>query len=487
MVELPRHPHPLVTTLREMEQPRRAVLAIGLAALVVVGAIWGGPAAGPAGLIVVVVGAAAAAVLLGSPYLAMATLLVASFTRLAVPQLGLPSEPMVLVLYALVAAVVLAVARGALRVHVGALELAMAAYLLWNVVSALVPHELPAVVPTTGDPISVARFVLSGTVLPFLAYVVARAVLRDPARVRHLLIGIVVLATYSAIVSILQFTGPAGLVWPRYVVNSPTYAERAVGVVNQPAVNGMLMVVGFVTAMFLAQRRGLGRLTRVAMLLAALLCLPGIYLTKTRAVWLVFAISLVLCAVCAKGVRVGFVATLAAAAAAVGLNWATFTSTDREAGGVGSTSEVVDRLNSIATSMWAIEQKPLFGWGIGRFAQVNTYYHQQWAPSADYRRGYAYSSHENELGIATELGLVGLALWLAVLVLLVLAVLRAARRLPAGSPVGGDLGLIAVIGLGLWVVTGFTADLRFFDFANMITFVLAGAAAGLAHGAAGEG
>ena len=55
----------------------------------------------------------------------------------------------------------------------------MLAYFAWNVVSAFLPHTFPAAVPTTGEPIVVYRFILTGTVLPFVAFVVGRALIRD--------------------------------------------------------------------------------------------------------------------------------------------------------------------------------------------------------------------------------------------------------------------------------------------------------------------
>jgi O-antigen ligase len=307
---------------------------------------------------------------------------------------------------------------------------------------------------------------------------VGYTVVRGTRRVQALMTTLVLLATYSTVVSVLQFTGPAAWVWPRYIVEAPNYPERANGIFNQPVVNGLVLVAGFVTALFLAHEKTLGRLPRTAAAIVAVACVPGIYLTRTRAVWLVFALGLVVCAVFARGRRTGFVVTLAVAIGFVVLTWPTFSSSDRAAGGVGSASEVDDRLNTIATSFAAIEQRPLLGWGIGRFAQVNTYLHQVWEPSISFIRGYAIASHENELGIATELGLIGLALWLAVLGLLGRDLAGALRRLPVDGLAGRVLGLLALTVFGVWAVAGLTVDLRYFDFANLLVFLLIGAAVG---------
>ena len=63
------------------------------------------------------------------------------------------------------------------------------------------------------------RFIMIGTVIPFVLYVVGRYTFDRAAAVRALLWTILALAAYSAAVSIMQFTGPTDLVWPRYIVD----------------------------------------------------------------------------------------------------------------------------------------------------------------------------------------------------------------------------------------------------------------------------
>ena len=95
-------------------------------------------------------GAALVALLLGSPLAGFAALAITSFLRQALQGTGLPAEPMVLVLVALVAATAVAATRKQVRVNLGPLEFAMLAYVTWNVVSMIAPHELPAMVPSHG-------------------------------------------------------------------------------------------------------------------------------------------------------------------------------------------------------------------------------------------------------------------------------------------------------------------------------------------------
>lgn len=456
----------------------RAALVIAAGVVVMAGVMFTGPVTGPVGLFLVAVAGATGLGILGSPTLAMLLLLFASFLRTAVRVSGLPAEPMVLVLAGLCVSAVIARARGAIGFRFGALEAFMVAYLAWNVVSMVWPHALPATLPGTGEPVSTYRFILTGTAVPFIAFVVGRAIYRTELQITWVLTAIVLLAGFSGVTGILQFTGPTALVWPSYILDSPVWPGRAVGIFNQPAVNGLLMVTGFVTAMLLVRQPTTNLPTRVTALLCAGACVPGIYFTYTRAVWLVFGVSLLFCALFAKGARTGFVGTIVAALLLVVANWATFTSSDRRSGGVGSTDEVFDRLNTIETSLWAIREKPVMGWGIGRFTQVNTYYHQAWDQSVSFARGYGISSHENELGIAVELGLVGLGLWLAVLVLVSVQLARAVRRLPIEGLRGRAIALLALTVFATYVVCGLTIDLRYHDFANLVVFLLAGIAVG---------
>ena len=247
---------------------------------------------------------------------------------------------------------------------------------------------------------------------------------------------------------------------------------------NQPVVNGLVLIVGFLAATLIASHAVESRLLRGCAAAVAVASAYGVYLTHTRAVWLAFALVVLIGAVAGRGFRSGFVLTLGVMVLAVASNWSTFTSSDRSAGGVGSASEVHDRLNTIATSIWAFEQKPLMGWGIGRFAAVNTYHHQQYSPEIPWQRGFGISSHLDALGILVELGIIGLAFWIVVLVLIYTRLVRATRQLPAGEMYGRPLGLTALLCLVAQSTTGLTVDLRFFDFPNIIVMLLAGAAIG---------
>ncbi|GAY12249.1 O-antigen ligase [Pseudonocardia sp. N23] len=425
------------------------------------------------------VGAALCAGGLGNPVLAIVLFLVSQFFRLALTG-KFPVDLLLPAFVGVILAICLGVALRRVRIpRFGLVEYAMIAYVLWNVGSAIAPHQYEAVVPLISQTVPVTRFILIAVVMPFVLYVVARTVVVTEAAIRAVMWLVLALAAYSVAVSHMQFYGPTALVWPSYIVTSPGWEGRAVGVFNQPVVNGLVLVLGFCAALFMVSHV-MRRTTKVALVLLAAGCGYGVFLTHTRAIWLAFAVILVVGIVMPTRSRAGYLLTFGVCAVAIAANWSTFISSDRADGGVGSANEVDDRLNIIETSLWAIREKPVFGWGIARFSVVNTYHHQQWSSDIPWLRGYGLSSHLNELGIAAELGLPGLALWLLVNVALMVGIVRAWRRLPVDGLTGRGLVLVAGGAYLTLVIAGITVDLRFYDYPITIVMVLLGAVAGIA-------
>jgi O-antigen ligase len=433
-------------------------------------------------LLALVVGAGA----LVSPVAAVVILFMTMFFRLPLGEFAFPSDPFVIAFGLLLVAMVVWIDRTPIRVRgVDAVQRAMLLYLAWNVYSMLAPHrytsgpQMPNAdlsnLPLT--PMAAPRFIVIAVVIPLVLYTVGRYVFESVTAVCVLLWTILAIASYSALVSVMPSVGLSEFVWPRYIVEDPGWPGRAVGVFNQPVVNGMVLALGFVIAVAL-RRFSQRPWVRCMLVLLALACGWGLFETHTRAAWLSGAIVLLLGALLARGFRTGFVTGLVVVMGAIAANWATFTSADRSAGGIASEDEVWDRLNTLKTGLWAVYQHPFSGWGIGRFEAINTYHHQQWSLEAPWARGYGIISHGNEIAIAAELGLIGLVLWLATLIVMAYRLRSAYRTLPVDKLCGMPLALLAIASLSILLVTGLTVDLRYFDLPTAIVFLLAGVTAG---------
>lgn len=421
---------------------------------------------------------------LSSPVVATILLLVAMFLRLPTKaQVSLPVELFLVLFAALVVAVVLWMDRTTSRLRgFGAIGWAMGLYLAWNVYSMLAAHKYPAVDVLLSETLSVPRLIVIGTLIPFAMYVVGRYAFDSTSAVRALLWVILTLAGYSAAVSIMPFTGLSALVWPRYIVliERPGWAGRAVGIFNQPVVNGMVLALGIATSMLLLSRRSEPAWQRCIAFVIALASGVGLYETHTRAAWLGGVAVLIIGALLVKGSRPWYIAVLGLLLTVVVLNWTTFTSSDRKAGGVGSEGEVESRLNDIQTALWAFGRKPIEGWGIGRFQAVNSYHHQQWSPDTTWSLGFGEVSHQNELAILAELGVIGLVAWICVLALVAYRLSTAYRTLPDHDLCGKPLVVLAIMAMAILVCAGMTVDLRYFEFAITVIFLLVGVAIGWA-------
>lgn len=457
----------------------RGELAVGaVAVLVVLGVAVAAP--GQAGLLLaaIAVGAAVFAIALSNPVLALLLVVLASFGRTAQKEF-ISVEALTPLFYAMVIALALAVGRRAKEMpRLGTIEWLMTAYLVWQIISALLPHAEDAVDPVTGASSEVYRWIFSGTLLPFVTYVVAKSVLNTERSVRWLLWTTVGMAAYSAWVSVLQFHGPERLVWPRYIVDEPNWEGRANGLFNQPVVNGMLLVMGFLVCLFLATRPGTDRRVRWLLYGLTVPIAYSVYLTHTRSALLSLVAALVVGAVLARGWRKPFVVYLGLGAAAVAANASTFFSSDRSEGGIASSNEIYDRLNIMATSLKAVAEHPIFGIGIGRFRAYNTYEHVAWSQDFDWNRGFGIISHQNELGIAAELGIPGVALWISVVVGVLWLMWRALCELPEDTFLGRPLAVLGAIAMIILVANGATVDLRILDFAGLICFLYAGMVVG---------
>lgn len=464
---------------RRLRGPGRRDLVVGAVAVVgVLGVAYTTPDKAGTLLAALAVGGAVGLLALTNPLIALLLVFVSSFARNAQKSI-IPVEALTPAFYAMVLALALAVAQRAKALpRLGAVEWLMTVFVVWNVVSMWLPHEYDAIDPVTGASVDVWRWIFSGVLLPLVTYVVAKAVLDDERGVRWVLWTTVAMAAYSAWVSIMQFHGPKWAVWPKYIVDSPNWKGRANGIFNQPVVNGMILVVGFVVCLFLASRPGTTRWPRWGLWALAAACAYSVYLTHTRAALLALVAVVGLGAVFAVGWRRAFVVSGILGLAGVAANASTFFSSDRSAGGVGSSNEVYDRLNIIATSLRAIGEHPFFGIGIGRFQVYNTWEHVSWAQEYDWNRGFGLVSHENELGIGAELGIPGLLLWVAILVTVFWALWRAMHELPKDAFLGAPLALVGAMAMVVLVVNGVTVDLRILDFASMMPFLYAGMVVG---------
>ena len=353
-------------------------------------------------------------------------------------------------------------------------EALMVLFLLINIVSFLAPHQFPATSNLTAT-----TLITNGVFLPFAIYVIASQSMADIRSIRAMLWFLVWVGFYMSVIAVFQQLNLNNLVFPQAIVDASKgiNPERARGPLLNSAADGILMCFSFAAALFLASQQNIRR--RRFALAVALLMPIGIFATQTRAIWLGAAIVVIGGTMFASGYRRWYLVVLGAAVAVVVVNYQKFLSADRTQGGVGSTGEIESRLNDWATALWAIAEKPAFGWGIGRFPEINTTYHKAWG-SFDWQLGYGFLSHNSHLAIGAELGWLGLIVWTGVFVALVWRTSRAWSVLPRMGLASRGFVFAFYLSLITWLINGAVIDVRVFPVISGVLFMWGGIISGLA-------
>jgi O-antigen ligase len=301
--------------------------------------------------------------------------------------------------------------------------------------------------------------------LPFLAFLTAPLVFRHRRDREILLIAFVGLGAYLGLTALFETVGLDALVFPKYILN-PNYGThfgRARGPFVEAVTNGTALYVCAVAAAIAYtswQRPG----KRALAAGVCGLCLLGTLLTLQRSVWLATLLATIVAMLSIRELRrllvpalaVGAVAVLAALAFVPGL-------ADHTQERIGDQRTVQDRENANRAAINMVESRPLLGFGWSEFDQKGVDYFQL---SPDYPLSITVV-HNLFLGLAAELGLVGLTLWV---IGFLFGVVTAMVARPPPELRAWRVGLIA-IGVFYLVVCNFVPPVVF---PNLIIWLWAG-------------
>lgn len=257
------------------------------------------------------------------------------------------------------------------------------------------------------------------------------------------------------------------LIYPQYITDailSPMHLDRSRGPFMNAAFNGLCINIAFICGlMVLPLTRGPLRLGHIFLLL---LYLPAIYFTRTRSVYLHFLLTLfaVMFVYKAKWARWKFLPVVfVLAMAALVMNWEKLTSSDREAGGIGQMKEVGIRLSLADKSLNLLFEHPFGGVGLAQFRTASLF-----TPSeVEYQ-------HNHIIGMAVELGIPGMLLWVTMLTIIIKRLYRLAAAVPDGRFV--NVNLVLLLGTALFVnlFNNVFVEPSLHLFANTNFFIFAG-------------
>lgn len=284
----------------------------------------------------------------------------------------------------------------------------LVAFLGWAAISV----TWSAVEPDAFD--SLQRYALNMVLFP-VVYAAVRAP-RDAVRLMAL---IVAGATFAALSGIIGGTADTTDVTAR--------ASGSVGDANELAAG---LIVGIALAAAFALNRHIRGPWRLVAGVAAVVCFVGIVSTLSRG-GLLGLFAAMLCAVLVAGRWRGRMAVAASVVLVAVVSWFAFiapmTATERVLMVDGGSGRV---------DLWTVGQRmvdanPIAGVGTGQFASASASYLLQ--PGTIQRGDFILAApkvvHNTYLGVAAELGLVGAALFLAIMLASIASLLQAIREL----------------------------------------------------------
>jgi putative inorganic carbon (HCO3(-)) transporter len=306
--------------------------------------------------------------------------------------------------------------------------------------------------------------------VPFALYHLAAYIFDDAQSLRRFETFSLVVLGYLSLTAIFFMIDAKQFIFPRYILDESLgyHADRARGPFLQAVANGVALNLLGLLALNAFRRKRL----RALLALFFLGSLPlAIVATKTRAVWLSFALSILGLLFCSSSRRLRRVCLCLVIAGGIGLATAV-TFADRNASLTDRLEErgpVIFRMEIYQAGWEMFLQKPLAGWGAAEMQtelskRISDFHQEQ------------FFFHNTYLEIVVQYGLVGLVLYLWI----VLDLFKLGRRLNRATTVTLDTFLDEEFRTTLWpmLLGVYLLNASFvvmnYQFVNGFLFTLAG-------------
>jgi putative inorganic carbon (hco3(-)) transporter len=321
--------------------------------------------------------------------------------------------------------------------------------------------------------------------VPFLLFFLAPSIFSGQRERDLLLATLVGLGLYLGTTSIFESVGPHSLVFPPYIVQTDQVSRglvQASGPFQSPVAQGFA-VFACAVASLIAVAQWRSRRGRYIAALSCLTCTFACFATLERGVWLAAVLAAIVTAAATRRGRRWLLPAALACAIGVGAVLTLSAQLSQQASQRANYQQSVwDRQNQTTAGLRMVEAKPLIGFGWDRYRSRSEEYFRQ---ASDYPMvGYTspgaavglprkvYPLHDTYLSYAVELGLIGLVLWMASLLLALLSAITT-----PGPP------SLRPWKLGLLAIAVFFLIVSFFDpheqsFPIMLLLLWAGVASG---------
>jgi hypothetical protein len=321
-----------------------------------------------------------------------------------------------------------------------------------------------------------------GYLYPVFLYFIARQATLTEQRVYAVHLFLILFGLYLGITGILEMTKQWSLVWPRYIADEKVglHYGRARGPMVQSVSYGFYLSVCLLATILAFFRWNIkGKI--VALPIAGII-LVAAFLTHTRSVWMGTALVLMLVTIfCLKGSfrRLVITVALVGGIGIVATKFDSIMGFQRE-GTVEDTKSSAECRGAFAAVSWYMFlDRPVFGFGFGNFPEEKMSYLTMLLGTdmiADQIRPLIH--HNTYLDLLTELGLIGLSLYLGMMYCWG----RNAWQLIAANPQPNWFrwqGILVLGTLGSYAIQMIFHEVTFTSIDNSLMYLMAGLAAGM--------
>jgi O-antigen ligase len=330
--------------------------------------------------------------------------------------------------------------------------------------------------------ISPLWLLVAGYITPVMIYFFARDARLDARYLVASYVVITLLGLYLAVTGLAEVSRQWWAVFPKYIADPKLgiHYGRARGPMLQSHSLGFYLAVGLLCAWAWWRTRKT-RESQLMLMTLFPLFLTTIFFTYTRCVWLGAALALfvVMCLTFRGAWRpLALTATLGVGLVVAVVAWDDIVGIEREAGSVAARDSVSQRAAFTYVSWAMFLDRPLFGFGFGQFTQAKRPYLSDRSTDL-YLEAIRLQPHHNTfLSLLTEVGLVGLGLYLAVLVGWARRAWRLARDAFA-PPIARTQGVLLLAALAFYLGPATFFDLTYSPNDHWVLFFLAGLTVGL--------
>jgi O-antigen ligase len=322
---------------------------------------------------------------------------------------------------------------------------------------------------------------ITGYFFPFIVFIFAKNYIVREKDVQLILQTLFYFGLYLSIVAFFEYADLRQFVFPRYIADPEVgiHFDRARGPLLNAAFNGVGILIGFISGLHLLEKKtGFAKIFYQA---ALLLFFPAVFFTLTRSVYLGLLITLFIFLGWYKTSfsKWKLISLPLAIVLIIGVaNSPRLLSKERREGGVYQVAEVSIRMALLRRSFFMFTEQPFTGIGLAQFVPSSRGSYKGPVAFVE-EEGIATLQHNHLLGIATELGIPGILLYLTLIILILRRLKQLAGKLPGTGIMGNNLRITIFTIWCVYLSTNLFVEPSNNLFVNSVPFLFAGIADGL--------